>query len=418
MPQDITDSSAVLGMLAKPTPFFTDEQRTSMASAVSSRMGSGSKAVTTSLTQNNAFLYNYFTDKLWEFIMNTDNSWESKLEHMGDFMVKILGLRHPSDSTVKDAIAILAHCHPRTLQPNEAYNCIHAFKTKVAAKRLIIAGAPTEKEFPMDVNDFTRLHPKAYLENEPPVKGRVDPVKIKMMTRKDLMPTRSTNRMIAQHSHEKAPSTSSKASSPSSDFGKALLDRLLHGEGESPRKRYKSKAPDRDAACFVNQANTPNPVPAAEPLAAPTLGTKKNLADTIADAKKTLLSNKKCKPKADDSAAEEEDEEDEAELGVHIAPVVQHKPAAPKKSILKKPAASAAKAKGGPRGAYRDYSVGDLLKLLPKHFKPTFLKRAAAKELERNSFTSRSYHNFSKNDKEKARIAFACAGKFWDSVNK
>ena len=69
-------------------------------------------------------------------------------------------------------------------------------------------------------------------------------------------------------------------------------------------------------------------------------------------------------------------------------------------------------------GAYRGKTIAELLLLLPKDYKNSFLKRAAARRMNRNSFTSKSYHHFKKSDNEKAKVAFACAGTFWDSVNK
>eukprot|EP00959_Pyramimonas_sp_CCMP1952_P066591 1389943-Pyramimonas_sp.AAC.1 len=62
-----------------------------------------------------------------------------KKETMADFLTQI-GARHPSDPTVKDALAILSHCHGRSLQPDEAHDQLHKFKLKVSAKRLITPG--------------------------------------------------------------------------------------------------------------------------------------------------------------------------------------------------------------------------------------------------------------------------------------
>eukprot|EP00959_Pyramimonas_sp_CCMP1952_P366123 7668217-Pyramimonas_sp.AAC.1 len=61
--------------------------------------------------------------------MAKDNSWEMKKETMADFLLKT-GARHPSDPTIKDVLAILSHCHGRSLMPDETCDELLNFKRK------------------------------------------------------------------------------------------------------------------------------------------------------------------------------------------------------------------------------------------------------------------------------------------------
>eukprot|EP00959_Pyramimonas_sp_CCMP1952_P309190 6470390-Pyramimonas_sp.AAC.1 len=61
--------------------------------------------------------------------MHKDNAWEDRKEMMAHFLIQI-GVRGVSDGAAKDAAAILAHCHGRSLQPAEAHSELHSFKTR------------------------------------------------------------------------------------------------------------------------------------------------------------------------------------------------------------------------------------------------------------------------------------------------
>lgn len=64
---------------------------------------------------------------------------------MGEFCIHVLRLRYPSDPTDKTFISVTSIAPGRDLQPQEAYDAIHAFKSKITVKRSVDAGQPTNQ---------------------------------------------------------------------------------------------------------------------------------------------------------------------------------------------------------------------------------------------------------------------------------
>eukprot|EP00959_Pyramimonas_sp_CCMP1952_P204490 4276157-Pyramimonas_sp.AAC.1 len=69
---------------------------------------------------------------------------------------------------VKDVLAILSHCHGRSLQPDEAYDQLHIFKLKMSAKRLITPGQMGLLSYPLEPKDFVKQYPRAYADGDGP----------------------------------------------------------------------------------------------------------------------------------------------------------------------------------------------------------------------------------------------------------
>jgi hypothetical protein len=131
-PKDVDDSGAAMAQLQIESDAFTDEQRRTMAGAISAHMaaGSGVDKQGASDRQSNMFLQNYLTDTKWKSLYDKSIAVESKLEMLVDFSLEVLGLRHPSDATLKILIAIALLCHGVELSPDDVYETLQDVKDK------------------------------------------------------------------------------------------------------------------------------------------------------------------------------------------------------------------------------------------------------------------------------------------------
>ena len=211
MPRDVADSASVQTALLQETSAFTKEQRVLMSATVASHMSAvPMKPGGNNKMQSNLHLYNYLTDGAWSVIFSKDYTYDQKMEYIADFLLAI-GCRNASDDTVKLAIAIINVGSERSMTPAEAYMHLNGMKTKLEEKRKLKPGSRTAHIFPADPADFLRLYPSVYLECEPPVATRIDDMKLRQMTRKDMMPSRSNNKMLNNQSNSTPGATSSNS---------------------------------------------------------------------------------------------------------------------------------------------------------------------------------------------------------------
>ena len=202
--QDMADAQAVLAELEKESPAFTDAQRKSMVEAVASHMDSDATTTADIKSQNHPYVHEYMPDRLWKKLRDKTISWDTKKEDFVDFALETLGLRHPNNDTLKSMLAILWVCAERDLSPDDAYEELRNMQDKFVNKRELVPGKPLLKEYTRDVSQFIRLYPHQYLECDPPVASQIDERKIQQKTRKDVMPSRSSNKHIAKSARQSA----------------------------------------------------------------------------------------------------------------------------------------------------------------------------------------------------------------------
>ena len=200
-PNCVDDSGAAMEQLQIETDAFTDEQRRTMADAISAHMAADSATDKQGAPdrQSNMFLQNYLPDTKWKTLYDKSVTVETKLEGLVDFSLEILGLRHPNDATLKILIAIVMLCHESALGPDDFYEVLQDVKDNYTEKRPLIPGKPLLATYDRDPQQFIRLHPRRYLECDPPIASRLDERSIQQRTRKDLMPTRSTNKHLERN---------------------------------------------------------------------------------------------------------------------------------------------------------------------------------------------------------------------------
>ena len=205
-PQDVEDSQSVMQALqvasTLPNAAFSPSHLREIASAVSLHMTVKTANVASTAgnakPQVNLYVFNYMPLSLWSKLGDAQISWEAKLELFVDFLLHVLRLRNPTDATLKVCLSICKLLHQRTLPPNEAYNEIQKLKTKLFNKRLLHPGDQSLLEFQSDPAAFITLYPSAYPECDPPVASKLDEMNIREGVRKDVMPTRSNNRVLGK----------------------------------------------------------------------------------------------------------------------------------------------------------------------------------------------------------------------------
>ena len=194
--QDVTDSSRCQIELAKDTRAFSPEQRRRMGLAVAAHMRGEGMPNTSSgkpKLQEHLYIHNYLTEKKWAAYYDKEVQWVWKTEDAAEFCMSI-GLRNPNDATVKTLLAILSIAHRRAMDPEESFAEILKFKDKMRAVAPFHPGEQSCLRFPEHVSKFMRLHRNVYLECDPPIESRLDEKRIRMLTRKDLMPSMNTNK--------------------------------------------------------------------------------------------------------------------------------------------------------------------------------------------------------------------------------
>jgi hypothetical protein len=230
-PKDVDDSAATMAQLQIETDAFTEAHRRIMAGAISAHMSSDTTVDKPGAPdrQSHMFMHNYLPDTKWKFLYDKSNTVHTKLEGIVDFALEVLGLRHPNDATLKMLIAIVLLCHGTELSPDDFYEMLGDVKDKFAEKRPLFPGKPLLATYDRDPQQFMRLHPRQYLECDPPIASRLEERSIQQRTRKDLMPTRSTNKHLKKNKAAKY-STASTVAVAGADNGSMtcrLLDYVL-----------------------------------------------------------------------------------------------------------------------------------------------------------------------------------------------
>ena len=231
MARDVTDSQAALSEIAKETPAFTRDQKVNIVKAIANHMQGKdvptSTSTTTAKVQKHVHQQNYLTEAVWSMLMSKDVTWEEKQERLIDHLIHKLGLRNPDDATVKNTLALVQAGHGRQMSPQEAYSQVNSIKDKFNNKREDMPGSQKMRTYPADVNDFMRLHPGSFLQCEPPVTSRLDDLRLRQLTRRDVMPTRSSNKYIRQPTARTAVAAGSSGPSQGQDSNSQLANIAL-----------------------------------------------------------------------------------------------------------------------------------------------------------------------------------------------
>ena len=151
----VVDSTNALKLLQKETPAFSQEQRRQMGRIVTEHMKGSSatspkEKATEGKSQTHMYIHEWLVATLWIILFDDKVSFDDKIDKLVEFLIVVLGLRHPSDPTVKTILAIALLCHDRKNTPEENYEWVRKIHDKFTNVRPLTPGSPTYKEFPKD----------------------------------------------------------------------------------------------------------------------------------------------------------------------------------------------------------------------------------------------------------------------------
>ena len=202
----LEEATAALEYLHPDTGKFTLEQRQELSTVVKASMkndtASQSKRTGWFTAQKHRYLHRYMPVKLWGVLFSHDTII-NKMKHMAHFMCLNLGCRHPDAQTQRLAVVIVHVASQYSPDPTTAYNDVRTFSDIMDQKRTGVNSAPTMIDFPDDVEQFIKVYPTAFGEDDPPVKCRVDESIINERCRSDVTPIRHTNSMVEEHGKRK-----------------------------------------------------------------------------------------------------------------------------------------------------------------------------------------------------------------------
>ena len=239
--QDVgeVDAHDLMEELNKECSCFSQQQRAALGDTLSLRVRNPSASTRdyeAAAHQHNAQL---LEPAHVGYIPLERKSWNLMLEEAASFLVEVLGLRSPNDEAVKNILATILIAQGKELDPDSAYDEFHGFRGKVANKRDLLPAPKHYMEYPLDPQEFCRAHPQAYPAEGPPIESLIAFAQIRDRMRRDVMPTRSTNRRLTSKrgtTPQKAQQT--KADKSSDSFAETLVHFLLQGRvPENPSRR-------------------------------------------------------------------------------------------------------------------------------------------------------------------------------------
>ena len=124
------DAHAILNLLGSDTCVFTHEQVAQVSAVVDQKLAHTAPLSGTSRTstgapdkrqQTHSHLVHYMTGMMWA-VINSHVPMSSKLEQCAQYFVNVLLLRHPSEPTRRDMVAIIRAATNDT-SPREEVHC-------------------------------------------------------------------------------------------------------------------------------------------------------------------------------------------------------------------------------------------------------------------------------------------------------
>jgi hypothetical protein len=255
MPRELEDSQNLMRELVKESEVFTHADRLEIGQVLSDHMAGRQPqtgAAGGTKLQTNIYLHKYMPDTLWKTLQDPKVDWDDKKEASIDFLLTIRCV-NPDDATYKNLLAILQDCSSKKFSdPTEAYSEIKSLKTKMVNKRPFSNAVQALPVYPADASEFMRQFGNIYSQCDPPVASKIADEKLRQLTRKDRMPTRSTNGAIDDDGRRPSKPNKSQAD-PNADFFRMMCGYMVANQqgsfslesspmNERPRRQPSTRA--------------------------------------------------------------------------------------------------------------------------------------------------------------------------------
>ena len=196
MQPSMSDSTATMLAIGKETTAFSSDRRHELCKLVSDvSNGSVGSAAPAGKTQTHLYMYNYMMEETWSKLTNIEPTSADGMHALieAGFLV---GLRNPTEKSIKSMVALLATISKLEISPLQAFGLVQSYKKMLINMRDAIPGTRTMLVFPSEVGEFIRLYPDKF--SSPPVPSRVDIKQVLVNSSKDKTPGRKSNLAIRE----------------------------------------------------------------------------------------------------------------------------------------------------------------------------------------------------------------------------
>ena len=202
--EDVTSAIETLGECT----CFSQSQKSELLKAIHAKMhdGVGGNEIDESKvkSQTNLYVENYMTNSLYIILEDKSIAEDVRVEAFVDFLHMTLGCKFPDMPTRKRIIAITCLLNGSKVTSRGAKAAYDLFARINKRKRDFRKHIPsTCKNYPQDPQDFIRLHPMLYKEDDPPVAPRLSTVSINECV--GLIAARGTNSLLKSEATEELP---------------------------------------------------------------------------------------------------------------------------------------------------------------------------------------------------------------------
>ena len=239
------DAAKTLQALARDLPPWTPEQCRQMADTVTKVTSDMTNHTSTSLQgraqcQKHMYMHAYLTGNDWAIITKSSVPMSHRMSTVIARAFSI-GLLHPSEVSVVSIVSLLVVAGEHEFTSDEFYNLARDFKSLLKVKRSHSTSlAPTLREFPLQVQDFTTVHPDRYTDADPPVVSRVPASAIESLRLS--MPARNTHKSLASKGNVKPCSPQISAASNMQSFMAMMAEAFMNNPAlpaaPHPKKKF------------------------------------------------------------------------------------------------------------------------------------------------------------------------------------
>ena len=209
--------AAVAVLNAEDAPWSEDNKRI-IVNAIRTKVEGMTAKSHENAQQDHHCIQHYFPAWLWE-VMGSHCNMDSAFEHMSTYAVTVLKLRHPSEKTRRDMVALLLAARDMSdLSDDDAQMHIDKMRRHFETARSLHPGVRGPATYPSDVDAFVHSCGDSMSSKDRPIKCKVSAHKLQMAisSLRCRRPKQSKNPIERVKPEREAKTESASAAAPSS----------------------------------------------------------------------------------------------------------------------------------------------------------------------------------------------------------